>query len=70
MTSPDTHEPDGKPGTLQARFRELAADPMGEPDPVLDRLTYHSAPAAALLGDPADARRPGVEAEWEAEAGR
>ena len=54
MTGPDS--------TLQARFRELAADPRGEPDPVLDRLTY------ARPGDQAAARRP--EAEPEAEAGQ
>jgi hypothetical protein len=56
--------------TRQARFAELVADPMGEPDPVLDRLTYHRAPAAAPHGGPADARPPGTEAEWEAEAGQ
>jgi hypothetical protein len=52
----------GPDSTLQARFRELAADPRGEPDPVLDRLT------SALLGDQAAAQRP--EAEPEAEAGQ
>jgi hypothetical protein len=51
----------GPDSTLQARFRELAADPR-EPDPVLDRLT------CALLGDQAAAQRP--EAEPEAEAGQ
>ena len=56
MTRPDSN--------LQARFRELAADPRGEPDPVLDRLTY------ALLGDQATTRRPEAEAEPEAEAGQ
>ena len=50
----------------QARFRELAADPMGEPDPVLDRLTYHRAPVAAPSA-PEPTKE--AEAEPEAEAG-
>jgi len=52
----------GPDSTLQAGFRELAADPRGDPDPVLARLTY------ALLGDRAAAQR--LEAELEAEAGQ
>ena len=62
MTPPDS--------TLQARFRELTADPRGEPDPVLDRLTYHRAPAAAPRTDLPGPRNPALEAEWEAEAGQ
>jgi hypothetical protein len=54
VTTPRNHQPGRKVSTLQARFRELAADPRGEPDPVLDRLTYHAAPAAAAPPDGAD----------------
>jgi hypothetical protein len=37
---PDNHQPGRKPRTLKEKFREAAADPMGEPT-ILDRMTYH-----------------------------
>jgi hypothetical protein len=57
----------------KAGFRQAAADPRGEPDPVLDKITYHRAPSAATPSDswqrPAPEPATGPQNKTEAEPG-